>query len=344
MTSAIPLANQDDESKPFIGSNYRQEALASSDAHLDTKLGRVDAVFWSSAIFSRKAMTLNHVSPHKFGDRMALGIYRMVATFLMLVLFVFLTIYESAVNNKRVYFTFAWWVSLGTLLFFALSLISFKAYFSEKPPTAANIQDGAHPFYLWKVTTFFYSFMMQAGLHLAILILLDTRVYAKVELLTQVTPYFLLVGDWLLNRLYLPAGVMLWYPLMSLLLYTAHTLVFLSNNATLLPVRELEIFSVEPMWVAFTLPAIVLASSYVLTFVKFGLMREGDLNNDTIWSAVSSVSQTFENVMPGAGHEERNSERNDGLPMPAIQEDGCESSAGTEIDFNSPSESEIRDE
>lgn len=64
---------------------------------MDEGFARVDAVYWKSAIFSREAMTVNHVSAHRYGDRKALGIYRVVATVLMLILFVFLTIYESAV-------------------------------------------------------------------------------------------------------------------------------------------------------------------------------------------------------------------------------------------------------
>lgn len=95
-------------------------------------------------------MTVNHVSAHRYGDRQALGVYRIVATVLMFILFVFLTIYEIAVTKNRFYLTFAWWVSFDTLLFFSLTLINAKAYFGDKVPRAGMIEDGAHPFLEWK--------------------------------------------------------------------------------------------------------------------------------------------------------------------------------------------------
>ena len=131
---------------------------------------RVDAVFWSSAIFSRHAMTVNHVSPHKFGDRKGLGVYRIVAAIFMYVLFTFLTVYEQIISHTRFYFTLAWWVSLGTFLYFGLSLFPYKAYFGEKRPDAKTASDGPHPFFLWKISAFVHGMVLQAGLHLAILL------------------------------------------------------------------------------------------------------------------------------------------------------------------------------
>ena len=85
----------------------------------------MDEILWSSSIFSREAMAVNYVSPHKFGDRKALGIYRIVATCFMFILFSFLTVYEWLVQGNRIIFIMPWWVSLGTLIFFALSLIPY---------------------------------------------------------------------------------------------------------------------------------------------------------------------------------------------------------------------------
>ena len=42
-------------------------------------------------------MAVNYISPHKFGDRKALGIYRIVATCFMFILFTFLTVYEALI-------------------------------------------------------------------------------------------------------------------------------------------------------------------------------------------------------------------------------------------------------
>ena len=104
---------------------------------------------------------------HKYGDRKALGIYRIVASCLMFVLFSFLTVYESVITGSRVYLTMPWWVSLGTWLFFVFSLINGQSYFNEK---IAKVSDGPHPFYLWKLCTFLNSFLLQAGLHLTFLL------------------------------------------------------------------------------------------------------------------------------------------------------------------------------
>ena len=128
-------------------------------------MGKVDAVFWTSAIFSREAMRVNHVNAHKYGDRKALGIYRIVAACAMLVIFIFLTLYEQYVTKNRFYFTFAWWVSLGTLIFFALSLVPSKDYFSEAAPDPKTAEDGLHPFFSWKVIASLQSFMLQAAIH-----------------------------------------------------------------------------------------------------------------------------------------------------------------------------------
>ena len=120
---------------------------------LDDGFARVDAIYWKSAIFSREAMTVNHLSAHRYGDRQALGVYRILATVLMLILFVFLTIYEVVVTKNRFYLTFAWWVSFDTLLFFSLSLLHVSAYFGDKVPKAGMVDDGTHPFLEWKFVT-----------------------------------------------------------------------------------------------------------------------------------------------------------------------------------------------
>ena len=106
----------------------------------------------------------------------------------------------------------AWWVSLGTFIYFALSLIPYKAYFNEKRPI---ISDGAHPFYLWKLQTFVNGLLLQAGLHLSVLLCHRDDIIHKIELLIYTGPFVLLVIDWLLNRIYLPPSVLLLYPLAS---------------------------------------------------------------------------------------------------------------------------------
>jgi len=129
----------------------------------------VDHVFWTSAIFSRQAMRLNHVSAHRYGDRKALGIFRIIAVALMLGLTGFLTVYEILVTKSRPWFTMNWWVCVGTLFFFAVSLIPAKYYFQAIEPDPRKAPDGSNPFYSWKFTALVYCFMLQASIHLVIL-------------------------------------------------------------------------------------------------------------------------------------------------------------------------------
>ena len=115
--------------------SYSQVKQKQKDAFLkkqDTPWAVVDFVFWQSAIFSRQAMRLNHVSAHHYGDRRALGMFRVIATFIMLTLTAFLTIYEILVNLSRPWLTLNFWVCVGTLIYFLLTLIDYEHYFSAK--------------------------------------------------------------------------------------------------------------------------------------------------------------------------------------------------------------------
>ena len=99
-----------------------------------SKWAGFDAIYWSSAIFSRQAMAMNHVRPHKYVDRRGFGCFRMLAGSIMMTLYVFLTIYETMMNKQRVCLTFVWWVSLFTWFFFACTKTHWRAYFDEKRP------------------------------------------------------------------------------------------------------------------------------------------------------------------------------------------------------------------
>ena len=103
-------------------------------------------------------MALNHVSPHRYGDKRALGIYRVMASLFMLILFIFLTVYMTLITLNRAYFTLAWWVSLGTFLFFASTLIDHKAYSGLDNVDEMKARDSPDPFELWKITTQLNSF------------------------------------------------------------------------------------------------------------------------------------------------------------------------------------------
>ena len=86
----------------------------------------------------------------------------------------------------------AWWVSLGTFLYFLLTLLPFKAYFNDKP---LAISDGSHPFYLWKLLTFFNDIFTMAGLHLTMLLCCRAENIDKIEVLLYTGPFALLLID-----------------------------------------------------------------------------------------------------------------------------------------------------
>ena len=261
---------------------------------VEQKLHKVDSVFWNSAIFSREAMVLNCITPHKYGDKRALGVFRIVAFCLMFVLFTFLTVYESLINKNRVYLTFAWYVSLGTLAFFSLSLIFYATYFKdegqakEKKDTEVIVHDGPHPFYSWKVITTVNCFCLQASLHLVILeVLQDSSSNQVVQVAANAAPLPLfpvrtalsflpltiLVCDWFANRIYFPVTLVAQY---SILCYSIGLLsLMIKNDVTqMLVLPELGYFEVQAPWL---LPILVTSVCYALTRFKMWYLDEGDL-------------------------------------------------------------------
>ena len=242
---------------------------------------RVDAVFWSSAIFSRHAMTVNHVSPHKFGDRKGLGVYRIVAAIFMYVLFTFLTVYEQIISHSRFYFTLAWWVSLGTFLFFALSLLPWKAYFGEKRPDAKTASDGPHPFFDWKILSSMNCFLLQASIHLVVLnsvqVYPDPKKYDYVPFLVSLAPVTLLIGDFFANRVYFPLIISFNY---SIFAYSMGflSLMILKEIEETFSMPEFKYFNAPAdRTLAWWLPAIISISTYLAMRLKFWYLTEGDL-------------------------------------------------------------------
>jgi len=233
-------------------------------------------------------MSVNHVSAHRYGDRQALGIYRIVATVLMFILFVFLTIYEVAVNKNRFYLTFAWYVSAWTFGFFAISLTNMKAYFGEKAPVAGNDANSTHPFSDWKTCTSYYSLALQAAVHLVVLENLQNyNTNSEVDVLLVIlryVPLSLLVGDFFANRIYLPLTIIANYSYMS---YSLAALAYLvrSDIEQVFKMPELRYFSVQPECLAWSLPAIVMMGCYFVTRIKFWYIDEGDeVFNFSAWA------------------------------------------------------------
>jgi len=136
------------------------------------------------------------------------------------------------------------------LLFFALSLVGFNAYMGAKAPNSRTAEDGTHPFYLWKISMFVYSFWMQAGLHLVILMSLNTSdTYSEnqtMETILHIVPFGLLLIDWTVNRLYLTLSVVIWYPLLAYFMIGAYINIIQVEMTNLPTIKEFEVFDVEP--------------------------------------------------------------------------------------------------
>ena len=122
------------------------------------------------------------------------------------------------------------------------------------------------------------------------------RTHAKVELLTHMGPYLLLLGDMLFNRIWMPLGQMSWYVFADYMAAAVYALYMAPGYPQLSPAPELEIFKMKHMWLAYSLPFLVLAANYLLQVIKFGLLAEGDLSDETSWFAISNISNTLQNM------------------------------------------------
>ena len=181
-------------------------------------------------------MALNHVRPHKYIKRQALGAYRIFACVCMVGILAFLVVYETwvsvALPKQRVYMTPVFWLCLLTLLFFTMTITHYKKYDfgsqAGRPPLSANDHnqlqssaDGPHPFYDWKIITHLFAFCLQASIHLVILTFyqdsVDVQTFDLVAPLITLAPLFFLAIDWVANRIYIPLVVSLQY---SLLVYS----------------------------------------------------------------------------------------------------------------------------
>ena len=237
----------------------------------------MDSVFWQSAIFSREAMRLNHTSAHKYGDRKALGIFRIIAAVATLSLFVFLTIYDLLATNYRPWYMFNWWVCLLTFFFFAISLVPAGNYFSEKEPNPMTAADGPTPFYSWKFMAWVWGFTFSASIHLVILENMEPlRNQEPFNEVVCFIPVSILFCDFLINRIYLPLTVNFLYAYFCYAIGgLAHFL--LPELEKMVKLSELRYFEVQPTWMAWALPAMIMVAVYALMRFKFWYLDEGDL-------------------------------------------------------------------
>ena len=245
----------------------------------------MDFVFWQSAIYSRQAMRLNHTSAHKYADRKALGVFRIVAAVLTLSLWVFLTIYDLMVTNYRPWLMMNWWVCFLTFLFFAASLVPASNYFSEKEPNPRTAPDGSTPFYSWKFVASLWSFSFQAAIHLVVLENMEpVRNQEAFNEVVAFLPVSILACDFFANRIYLPLTVNFNYAYACYALAgLAHFLV--PELEKMVKLTELRYFEVYPSSWAWALPAVIMVGNYVLMRIKFWYVDEGDIVfNFNLWA------------------------------------------------------------
>lgn len=137
-----------------------------------------------------------------------------------------------------------------------------------------------------------YTLAMLGGLHLSVLILLDTYTsYAKVQLLTNVGPYLLLLGDALFNRVYMPLGQMFWYMFYAYGLVAVHKVYMAPGFQSTIPLPEVAIFNIDSALLAYTLPLITVAGNYLGMRLKFALLGEGDVEGAPSWSISAALDK-----------------------------------------------------
>ena len=144
------------------------------------------------------------------------------------------------------------------------------------------IHDGPHPFYSWKVITFYYCFCLQASIHLVILEVLQDRPSVKwmesYPLITvaSFTPLTLLLCDWFANRIYFPLTIVGAY---SIVCYSLGVLVTMlqSDLIDVNRVPEMSFFAIKNTTLAWSLPIFVTVGVYLVTRFKFWYLGEGDI-------------------------------------------------------------------
>ena len=67
----------------------------------------------------------------------------------------------------------------------------------------------------------------------------------KIELLLYTGPFILLAIDWTFNRIYIPASVLLFYPVVSYMLFVVYKEIVLVENSPPGSFPELNVFEIE---------------------------------------------------------------------------------------------------
>ena len=67
----------------------------------------------------------------------------------------------------------------------------------------------------------------------------------KIELLLYTGPFILLAIDWTFNRIYMPASALLFYPVVSYMLFVVYKEIVLVENAPPGSIPELNVFEIE---------------------------------------------------------------------------------------------------
>ena len=116
-------------------------------------MDNLDDFIWESDIYSRKALTENHLEPHNMASEDILLVARSLSFFALTCLTVGASVYYMVVAKTLPILYFSYWVLLITTVHYALLMTAIV-----KKKFRYALEDGSGVFYLWKWSTATYSF------------------------------------------------------------------------------------------------------------------------------------------------------------------------------------------
>ena len=108
-------------------------------------------------------------------------------------------------------------------------------------------------------------------------------------MLIYVGPFCLILADWVMNRIDLSLILLITYPIISYSLYYIFLEMMRPAHMAFVNINEFVIFVTPPDGIAVALPAIVFATVYLATWLKFWFLDEGDMREYRFWSMIDLI-------------------------------------------------------
>ena len=108
-----------------------------------------------------------------------------------------------------------------------------------------------------------------------------------------VGPFFLILADWVMNRIDLSMTLLIAYPIIGYSFYYIFLEMMRPAHMAFVNIMEFVIFVSPPDGIAVALPAIVFATVYMATWIKFWFLDEGDLREYRFWSMIDLIQRTL---------------------------------------------------